>query len=57
MMQNHVPANTLLAMGVLVQYLDSMKCNAREQFSEQFALFIEPQNRAMFKQLFSVKEA
>jgi len=56
MMQNNVPANTLLAMGVLVQYLDSMKCNARANFSEQFELFVEPKNTEMFKQLFSTKE-
>jgi len=57
MMQSNVPANTLLAMGVLVQYLDSMKCDARAHFAEQFDLFVEPKNTAMFKQLFSTKEA
>jgi len=39
-----------------VQYLDSMKCNARVNFSEQFELFVEPKNTEMFKQLFSTKE-
>lgn len=53
MMENQVPANTLLAMGVLVQSLDVMKCTARKDFSEQFAIFKAAKNQAVFKTLFT----
>ena len=55
MMVNNVPANTLLAMGVLVQYLDSMKCSARNDFAKQFAVFNQVENQSAFKMLFSNK--
>ena len=55
MMREQVPASTLLAMGVLVQYLDTKKCAARNHFAQQFSLFIEAKNKTMFKQLFSQK--
>lgn len=55
MMENKVASNTLLAMGVLVQYLDTMKCNARNHFAEQFSLFVTTENKKMFKQLFVQK--
>jgi len=55
MMDNKVASNTLMAMGVLVQYLDKMKCDARSHFAEQFELFITPSNKSAFKQLFTDK--
>ncbi|MCF6204092.1 MAG: CHAD domain-containing protein [Methylococcaceae bacterium] len=55
MMANKVSPNTFLAMGVLVQYLDSMKCQARAEFSNQFALFEQAENKHIFKNLFSNK--
>lgn len=55
MMCQKIPSNTLLAMGVLVQYLDTMKCNARNHFAEQFKLFTDAENMRLFKQLFSNK--
>ncbi len=55
MMNNHVASNTLLAMGVLVQYLDTMKHSARNHFAEQFNIFITPENKATFKHLFAHK--
>ncbi len=55
MMDNNVPSNTLLAMGVLVQYLDVMKCTARHDFSEQFAIFEQAENQATFKYMFAHK--
>jgi len=55
MMQQNTSSNTLLAMGVLVQYLDSMKCNARNHFAEQFELFVQAENKATFKRLFTNK--
>ena len=56
MMRENVPSNTLLAMGVLVQYLDIKKGEARNDFAGKFSLFVETKNKTMFKQLFT-KEA
>lgn len=53
MMANKVSPNTFLAMGVLVQYLDGMKCKARDDFAKQFSLFVQTENRHLFKSLFS----
>lgn len=55
MMDNNIPSNTLLAMGVLVQYLDSMRCAARKDFAKQFALFKQAENKAVFKKMFAHK--
>ena len=55
MMENNVSANTFLAMGVLVQYLDTKKNKARNDFSAQFAVFEQPKNQAIFKYLFAHK--
>lgn len=55
MMANKIPSNTFLAMGVLVQYLDSMKTNAREHFADQFSIFKQADNQAAFKKLFAHK--
>lgn len=55
MMSNKVATNTLLAMGVLVQYLDTLRCTARNDFAEQFALFQQTKNQTTFKYLFAHK--
>ncbi|WP_143735913.1 CHAD domain-containing protein [Methyloprofundus sedimenti] len=55
MMANNVPPNTFLAMGVLVQYLDSIRCAARNDFARQFALFEKAENQSTFKYLFAHK--
>jgi len=55
MMANNVSSNTFLSMGVLVQYLDSMKCDARKGFSKQFTAFKQIENQAVFKKLFASK--
>ena len=55
MMANNVSSNTFLAMGVLVQYLDSMRCAARNDFNKQFALFEKAENQTAFKSLFAHK--
>ena len=55
MMDNKVAANTLLAMGVLIQYLDAMRCAARNDFAEQFAVFKQTKNQTAFKTLFTQK--
>ncbi len=53
MMAQKVAANTLLAMGVLVQHLDGKKLEARGAFSEQFDNFKQAKNQQAFKNLFS----
>ena len=55
MMDTGVEANAFLAMGVLVQYLDSMRCAARNDFAEQFDLFKQVKNQQTFKNLFAHK--
>jgi CHAD domain-containing protein len=46
-------ANTLLAMGVLIQNLDAHKCAARKDFASKFHDFKQEQNRSAFKLLFA----
>ncbi|MCF7971719.1 MAG: CHAD domain-containing protein [Methylococcaceae bacterium] len=53
MMVNKVQSNTFLAMGVLVQHLDTKRCAARQDFSKQYALFKCEQNKSAFKTLFA----
>ena len=55
MMNTGVEANTFLAMGVLVQYLDTMRCAARNDFAKQFELFKQAKNKHTFKSLFAHK--
>ncbi len=55
LMEQRAPANTLLALGVLVQYLDQQKWSARNHFDEQFKTFTDNENQALFKQLFRQK--
>lgn len=57
MMENKVSPQTFLAMGVLVQYLDSMKCKARNEFATQFAIFEQKKNQHLFKTLFAHKSS
>jgi CHAD domain-containing protein len=51
MLANHVPANTLLAMGVLIQNLDKLRANARDDFSAKFILFKHEDNQDALKSL------
>ncbi len=53
MASQNIPTHTFLAMGVLVQYLDTMKCKARNEFSTQFSLFQQATIQASFKRLFA----
>lgn len=55
MMEKGVATDTFLAMGVLVQYLDTMRCTARNDFAEQFDLFKQTKNQQTFKSLFAHK--
>jgi len=51
MLINNIHANTLLAMGVLIQNLDSLRCNARKDFSSKFSTFKHEENQSAFKSL------
>jgi CHAD domain-containing protein len=55
MLNKHIHANTLLAMGVLIQNLDILRCNARKDFSSKFTSFKHEENRSAFKSLFTSK--
>ncbi len=55
MLNNNIHANTLLAMGVLIQNLDTLRCNARNDFSSKFAAFKQEENQSAFKSLFTAK--
>lgn len=46
------PANTFLAIGVLIQNLDTHRCAARKDFASRFDDFKQKENRAAFKLLF-----
>ncbi len=53
MLTHNTPANTFLAMGVLVQNLDDHRRNARKDFASRFADFKQQENRSAFKLLFA----
>jgi len=57
MMALNIPANTFLAMGVLIQDLDAHRCRARKDFSSRFDDFKQQENRSAFKQLFASTKA
>ena len=56
MINRHVHANTLLAMGVLIQNLDTLRDNARKEFSSKFEIFKHEENQSAFKSLLSAKD-
>jgi CHAD domain-containing protein len=53
MMTLNIPANTFLAMGMLIQDLDAHRCRARRDFSARFEDFSQEDNRSVFKLLFA----
>ncbi|MCK9396467.1 MAG: CHAD domain-containing protein [Methylobacter sp.] len=53
MMALNTSANTFLAMGVLIQDLDSHRCRARKDFASNFEDFKQEENRSTFKLLFA----
>jgi len=55
MKDNNVSTNTFLSMGVLIQYLDTMRYAARKDFAKQFDLFKQTKYQTTFKSLFSHK--
>ncbi|MDD1613353.1 MAG: CHAD domain-containing protein [Methylococcaceae bacterium] len=56
MLNNNIHANTLLAMGVLIQNLDTLRSNARKDFSSKFATFKHEENQSAFKSLLAAKD-
>lgn len=52
MMKNNIPANTFLAMGVLIQQLDKRRQQARRAFGARFQEFEKPENQKAFHTLF-----
>jgi CHAD domain-containing protein len=53
MMTLKIPANTFLAMGVLIQDLDTHRNKAREDFASKFEVFKQEENLLSFKLLFA----
>ena len=56
MLNNNVHANTLLAMGVLIQNLDALRGEARKDFTAKFATFKHEENQSEFKALLAAKD-
>jgi CHAD domain-containing protein len=56
MLNNNIHANTLLAMGVLIQNLDTFRSNARKDFSANYVTFKHEENHAAFKSLLAAKD-
>jgi CHAD domain-containing protein len=56
MLDTGIPAATFLAMGVLIQHLDELRCNARAEFAMRFADFQSAGHRDAFASLFAPKE-
>ena len=52
MMNEGVPADTFLAMGVLIQTIDKCRQQAREAFQEKFDTFDQPDIQDAFHSLF-----
>ncbi len=57
MMAMQIPAETLLAMGVLVQHLDQMKIHARDRFADEFCQFTRPESQALCQDLFAAPKS
>ncbi|MFZ2169233.1 MAG: CHAD domain-containing protein, partial [Methylococcaceae bacterium] len=56
MLNNHIHANTFLAMGVLIQNLDKLRSSVRQDFSSKFATFKHEENQSAFKSLLASKD-
>jgi CHAD domain-containing protein len=48
-----IPANTLMAIGALIQNLEARRCEARGEFAEKYAHFKQAKNRRVFGVLFA----
>ena len=56
MLNNNIHAKTLLAMGVLIQNLDTFRSNARKDFSAIYTTFKHEENHSAFKSLLATKD-
>jgi len=56
MLNDNSHSNTLLAMGVLIQNLETLRVNARKDLSSKFATFKHEENQSAFKSLFSAND-
>jgi CHAD domain-containing protein len=55
MLTKNTPVNTFLAMGVLIQNLDTHKCRARKQFESRFEAYKLTEKQLALKDLFDNK--
>ena len=56
MINNQIHANTLLAMGVLIQNLDILRDKSRKNFASKFETFKHEENQDAFKALLAAKD-
>lgn len=56
MMTAGVPANTLMAMGILMQTMDEKKCSARQRFASSFKQFDRKKIHSLFHSTFIGKD-
>jgi CHAD domain-containing protein len=56
MINKHIHANTLLAMGVVIQNLDILRDKARKDFASKFETFKHEENQDVFKALLAAKD-
>ena len=56
MIEKQVPANTFLAMGVLIQNLDKRRCDTRNAFATKFETVKQRENQISFQTLFKNNE-
>jgi hypothetical protein len=56
MINKHIHANTLLAMGMVIQNLDILKDKARKDFASKFKTFKHEENQDVFKALLAAKD-
>lgn len=55
MLAGKLHASTVLAMGVLIQNLDTRRYQARSDFNSRFSAFRQAENQTAFKSLFAAK--
>ena len=56
-MRESVPADTLMALGRLVEHLEAGRERERGRFAQRFAKFARPANRRLARQLFAGRDA
>ena len=56
MLNNHIHANTLSAMSVLIQNLGALRGEARKDFTAKFATFKHEEKQSAFKSLLAAKD-